>query len=227
MLTKHKDVDFQILMQLNDTDLAAVCQANQYVRSLCNNDVFWRNRLIAFIQTTLTNEDIINLVEIKTFLEFNTWKEFYVWIKESIIKYDRLAEEHHRARNFNNKNVLEALMSKDISIGERKKMITNTLNIMIKYVKLPDWINIDKFKLKLKREMYLNAAPGFNQYLIHDDYEPDQEMLSKTFGVLNNIDLANIEMPTILLLGEFGYGDVLSGLNEAYLKRYGLDKVKL
>ena len=37
-LTGNKDADFIILMKLDDRELGLVCQANKYVRSLCNDE---------------------------------------------------------------------------------------------------------------------------------------------------------------------------------------------
>lgn len=39
-LTGNKDTDFLILMQLNDYELGKVCQANKYVKSLCDDNDF-------------------------------------------------------------------------------------------------------------------------------------------------------------------------------------------
>ena len=43
-LSKYKDTDLLILDKLNDKDLLAICQVNKYMKDLCNDDNFWRNR---------------------------------------------------------------------------------------------------------------------------------------------------------------------------------------
>ncbi len=45
MLTGNKDVDRKILNNLEDKDLVNVCQTNKKANSLCNDQVFWMNRV--------------------------------------------------------------------------------------------------------------------------------------------------------------------------------------
>ena len=45
MLTGNKDVDRKILNELEDKDLVNVCQTNKKANSLCNDQVFWMNRV--------------------------------------------------------------------------------------------------------------------------------------------------------------------------------------
>ncbi len=45
MLTGNKDVDRKILNELEDVDLVRVCQTNKKANTLCNDQVFWMNRV--------------------------------------------------------------------------------------------------------------------------------------------------------------------------------------
>ncbi len=45
MLTGNKDVDRKILNNLEDKDLVNLCQTNKKANSLCNDQVFWMNRV--------------------------------------------------------------------------------------------------------------------------------------------------------------------------------------
>ncbi len=45
MLSGNKDVDRKILNNLEDKDLVNVCQTNKKAQSLCNDQVFWMNRV--------------------------------------------------------------------------------------------------------------------------------------------------------------------------------------
>ena len=45
-LTGYKDSDLIILSKLDDRDLLNICLANKYANRLCNNEDFWRARLI-------------------------------------------------------------------------------------------------------------------------------------------------------------------------------------
>ncbi len=45
MLTGNKDVDRKILNELEDKDLVNLCQTNKKAHTLCNDQVFWMNRV--------------------------------------------------------------------------------------------------------------------------------------------------------------------------------------
>lgn len=42
--TGQKDIDYKIMMDLDDRSLLNFCQTDQYVSTLCKNDDFWRRR---------------------------------------------------------------------------------------------------------------------------------------------------------------------------------------
>ncbi len=45
MLTGNKDVDRKILNELKDVDLVKACQVNKQADNICNDQVFWMNRV--------------------------------------------------------------------------------------------------------------------------------------------------------------------------------------
>lgn len=45
-LTGIKDVDLNILQELEDSDFPEVCRVNQYINQLCNEESFWLRRLL-------------------------------------------------------------------------------------------------------------------------------------------------------------------------------------
>ena len=45
-LTGIRDVDMNIILQLEDHDLPRVCAVNKYVNEICESDAFWYRRLI-------------------------------------------------------------------------------------------------------------------------------------------------------------------------------------
>ena len=45
-LTGVKDVDMEIILQLEDRELPRVCAVNRYVNEICQSDAFWYRRLI-------------------------------------------------------------------------------------------------------------------------------------------------------------------------------------
>ncbi|GAH55578.1 unnamed protein product, partial [marine sediment metagenome] len=42
----NKDVDYNIMMDLDDESLFNFCQTNQHIKSLCDNDDFWFRRTL-------------------------------------------------------------------------------------------------------------------------------------------------------------------------------------
>ncbi len=45
-LTGIRDVDIEILLNLDDSELPRVCSVNKYVNKLCEHDDFWYRRII-------------------------------------------------------------------------------------------------------------------------------------------------------------------------------------
>ena len=45
-LTGVKDVDMEIILQLEDRELPRVCAVNKYVNEICQSDAFWYRRLL-------------------------------------------------------------------------------------------------------------------------------------------------------------------------------------
>ena len=71
--TGNKDVDTQIMQNLNDTDLAKVCSLNSYTRKLCLDENFWMNRTMARFGTIIPIDELVKFKN-----EFNTWKKYYL-----------------------------------------------------------------------------------------------------------------------------------------------------
>ena len=46
-LSQIKDVDMEILNNLNDKDLLAFCSTDKYAKSICNDQIFWQRRVIS------------------------------------------------------------------------------------------------------------------------------------------------------------------------------------
>ena len=47
MLTGIKDLDYKILNELGDRDLVNVCQVNKTAKEICDDQVFWLNRILS------------------------------------------------------------------------------------------------------------------------------------------------------------------------------------
>ncbi len=71
MLSGNKDVDRKILNNLEDEDLVNVCQTNKKAQSLCNDQVFWMNRV--FLKFGYVGGDIL-----RKHKNNRTWSEYYI-----------------------------------------------------------------------------------------------------------------------------------------------------
>ena len=151
-LTGNKDADFLILMKLNDKELSLVCQANKYVNSLCKDDRFWLNRILLNFpdySSTLARD-------MKNYLEFDSWKEFYIWLKS---QYPSVPNK-----------IIKSLDQ------DKKAAIDETLQ-RFKKIKLHKWINPVEFYKVFKRYAFINAQEDVNE----DYTEPvwDESLISR------------------------------------------------
>ena len=71
MLTGNKDVDRKILNKLEDNDLVKVCQVNKQANTLCNDQVFWMNRV--FNRFGYVPGDIL-----RKYKGDRSWSEYYI-----------------------------------------------------------------------------------------------------------------------------------------------------
>ena len=71
MLTGNKDVDRKILNELEDKDLVNVCQTNKKANSLCNDQVFWMNRV--FDRFGYVGGNVL-----RKYKKDRTWSEYYI-----------------------------------------------------------------------------------------------------------------------------------------------------
>lgn len=147
--TGNKDVDFIILSQLSDRDLAAVCSVNKYAKKLCGDENFWRKRL--YLNPIIVNllkefkdaewpEDSFYklILDIKEFLEYPNWKDFYFFLFHNEDRYIR-------------ENVKDSVRISIIQYNEKShtKFLSN-MNMK----KVPKWINKDELRKELKREYF-------------------------------------------------------------------------
>ena len=72
MLTGNKDVDRKILNELEDKDLVNVCQTNKKAQSLCNDQVFWMNRV--FLRFGYVGGDVLRANKGTD----RSWSEYYI-----------------------------------------------------------------------------------------------------------------------------------------------------
>ena len=82
-----KDLDFKILMSLDDKELGNICQVNKYINSLCKDNIFWLNRIQLKFGRSV--EDIKTITK---FLKNRHYIQTYIWIKEK----DKILENFFR-----------------------------------------------------------------------------------------------------------------------------------
>ena len=150
-LSGDKNVNFMILMKLNDKELSMVCSVNKYVNELCKDETFWFNRvLLTYKYSPEVSRDM------KTYLDFDTWKEFYFWVKEKGGNDWRITE---MAKSLNKKDVVDEVVA------------------IFKKVKLPKWINKEEFHKVFKRLAFINAHPELNdEYIEEVDIDENDEI---------------------------------------------------
>lgn len=144
-------------MHLEDHELAKVCIANKYVKSLCDDDTFWMNRTIQKFEIVRELDpdpewqSSFILRQIKEYLLFKNWKEFYKWIKEN---------------NVNHRYYIDNMiyyMKEDI--GEIEKEEEKYINDFIEFAKkteTPKWIDKENYLVELKRKLFLNITDVIN-----------------------------------------------------------------
>lgn len=72
--TGNKDTDYAILYHLDDYSLSKICRLNSYMKSLCNNDMFWYNKTMKRFSFVLDGES-----NIRKFQQgFIHWKAYYI-----------------------------------------------------------------------------------------------------------------------------------------------------
>ena len=102
MLTGNKDVDRKILNNLEDKDLVNVCQTNKKAQSLCNDQVFWMNRV--FLKFGYVGGDVLRANKGTD----RSWSEYYIKDLRKINKYNA---HNYLIFGSRNKNLDHAIIS--------------------------------------------------------------------------------------------------------------------
>ena len=81
-LSGDKNVDMLILMNLNDGELAKVCEVNKYIHGICQNRDFWNMRI-----RMLLNVSQSELHQLRNYLNLDG-KELYVYLVTKDIRWE-------------------------------------------------------------------------------------------------------------------------------------------
>lgn len=85
ILTGIKDIDLKIIAELNDYELGKVCSVNKYIKSLCNDNNFWRNRAINFF--IIKEHAFENFSQLNNFRGEKSWKDYYKYLRQFVNSY--------------------------------------------------------------------------------------------------------------------------------------------
>lgn len=97
-LTGLKDVDMEIILQLDDRDLPRVRRVNKYVNEICQSDAFWYKRLINRI-TKIMKDNFSKYKDLKMIdvcgEKIKEMQEFYGLknLKEFKLFFERITSE--------------------------------------------------------------------------------------------------------------------------------------
>ncbi len=154
-LTGNKDTDMLVLLQLNDYDLSQVCQVNKKVKKICQDDMFWKKRLLSiteilklskeYLAVDINEETFIGYIKyIKEYLEFSLWKDFYIFLRDINKKYISW--------------VLRESIVRFIQEGGTEKLTLKKLSEIS-----PGWVNVDELLKELRREFFIGYGRGDGQ----------------------------------------------------------------
>ena len=153
-LSGNKDVDMEIILKLDDSELPRVCSVNKYVNKICESDAFWYRRLINKINLVKKDnfskyKDLENIEvtgerirEMQKYFGLESLKELNIFLNK--LPKNALYIEYHGFER-NNRNIESAF---DISnlpkyINREELIYELRRNVSInKYKQMPDGITI-------------------------------------------------------------------------------------
>ena len=102
MLTGVKDLDFEILNQLDDKSLISFCSVNQEAQNLCNSQTFWQRRVIDKFGKYLS------LDTMRIFKADRDWSDYYIELTKKT-RSQHPAYEAAKALEYGRKDIEELL----------------------------------------------------------------------------------------------------------------------
>ena len=108
--TGMRDIDIDILNKLDDKKLIEMCEMDQYLYSICNDQVFWQRRVISTYRKYLTLE------EMKKGKGDRSWSDYYIEVHKLLKKPHLEYEAAVAMRDGRNDLVTLLKEIKDISI---------------------------------------------------------------------------------------------------------------
>lgn len=161
VLTGNRDVDMEIILQLEDRELPPVCAVNKYVNQICESDTFWYRRLINRI--TKARDDNLSkykdlllidingekIREMQRFLGFKNLKELNAFLNELQANAAYLA--------------YYTILDLDYSLDNYIEKAYN-----IREIEFPKYVNREELQYMLRKEAvktrYARRSDNKNQY---------------------------------------------------------------
>ena len=147
VLTGNRDVDMEIILQLEDRELPAVCAVNKYVNQICESDAFWYRRLLNRITKArddnlskykdllITDINGEKIREMQRFLGLKTLKELNAFLNE-----------------LQPSAIYLAYYSSTIDSFGFDEYINKAYNINIREREFPKYINREELQYTLRKE---------------------------------------------------------------------------
>lgn len=137
-LTGNQDIDSLILMKLTDYELTKVCQVNKLARKVCNEPMFWRNRLLN--RYKIDGREANRLMD---YFGFDNLKDLYIFI-----------------------TTLKTPLTY-LTILRDTDLIENFINNSLEKIVFPRWVNQQEYIQDVRRNIVenpytYNTMPSFN-----------------------------------------------------------------
>ena len=104
-LSKIKDVDKKILMELDDKSLLEFCKTGKYANELCKDELFWKKRFIDKFGRADKNSD-------------RSWKDFYLKMVYYLDKYSNHALYHMSLKGIKNLDLIKVLLVRKFNVND-------------------------------------------------------------------------------------------------------------
>ena len=180
-ITQNKDIDFLILLKLNDRDLKSIFAVNSYFYTFSNHDELWRRRILYIADSVSKNAPNKNILthikweeidECRKHLGFKTVKDLYKYLitfPNVLIIYSVLLSYKHT---------------------------DECIQTIYKFDKhlLPKYINHDEIIFYLRREVIKNTFEKRNDNMVEipklylSKYTPGYHKFNVSHAILNEAE---------------------------------------
>lgn len=131
--TGNKDVDYKILQMLDDKELGKICSTNSYMKILCSDEHFWRNRTVNKFGEYLG--DVDQLRQYKENNQIDSWRNFYISLVNTVEKMKE------GIFNFTTDYQLTLLFKQDKYIPKQNYFNNNMIELVLNVVKDKEALN--------------------------------------------------------------------------------------